>query len=791
MLNTAATGREIQSSMSVRRCAAALFAILLQVSSWIYLQAEPLLPLVHGRILDSTRTPVAGAKVTATAEGQLQGVSAETDQTGQFQLSVPAGRYTLTIETPGFKSVSESILVPPSGFRDRELVLEVAPLEQVVNVIENSGYVTPATASATKTLTALRDVPQSLSIVSRDQMQDQLMTSIADVVRYVPGIQAHMGENNRDQVVIRGNTSSADFFVNGVRDDVEYLRDLYNLERVEALKGPNAMIFGRGGGGGVINRVTKDAGFTPLREVTLQGGSFGNKRFAADFNQPLGEKMAVRFNGVYENSDSFRRFVNLERYGVAPTFTWNPTERTRFLVAYERFVDERVADRGITSYRGLPADVPRSTFAGNPNDSYQFGRVHLGTVTAEHQRGVLNLRNRSVFGGYDRFYQNYVPGAPTPDRVQLAITAYNNATQRLNLFNQTDLSGVVNTWGIRHTLLGGAEFGRQITDNLRNTGFFNNTSLTVFAPFANPVISTPITWRPLATDAFNHVVSNIAAGYVQDQVRISRYVQLVAGLRWDRFENRLDNLRNGDRFRRVDHLTSPRAGLIVKPWDTVSLYASYSVSYLPSSGDQFAGLTNITAQLKPEKFSNYEAGLKWDATRNVAFTAAVYQLDRTNTRAVDPNDPTRILQTGSQQTRGAEVGINGNLTRKWRVSGGYAYQLAEVTSATAAARQGARVAQVPRNTFSFWNHYQVFSKLGAGLGLVNRADMFAGIDNTVVLPGFTRVDAAVFYSLTERVRVQANVENLTDRVYYSNAHTNTNIMPGMPRAVRLALIARF
>jgi catecholate siderophore receptor len=244
-------------------------------------------------------------------------------------------------------------------------------------------------------------------------------------------------------------------------------------------------------------------------------------------------------------------------------------------------------------------------------------------------------------------------------------------------------------------------------------------------------------------------------------------------------------------LRRIDNMGSPRAGIVFKPRDRVSLYGSYGVSHLPSSGDQFSSLTTITVQVKPEQFTNYEAGVKWDVRRNFALTTAAFRLDRTNTRATDPNDPTRIVQTGSQRTNGFEIGWNGNVTRAWRVAGGYAWQDAFITSATAAALRGAKVGQTPHNTLSLWNHYQVLRKLGAGLGILHRADMFAAVDNTVVLPAYTRADAAVFYTLTERIRLQANVENLFDRKYYLNADGNTNISPGFPRAVRVGLMARF
>ena len=228
-----------------------------------------------------------------------------------------------------------------------------------------------------------------------------------------------------------------------------------------------------------------------------------------------------------------------------------------------------------------------------------------------------------------------------------------------------------------------------------------------------------------------------------------------------------------------------------KPVAPLSVYGSYGVSYLPASGDQFSSLTNVTAQMKPEKFVNLEAGAKWEPWAGLAVTAAVYRLDRTNTRATDPNDPTRILQTGSQRTTGVEIGASGHVTRIWSVAGGYAYQDARVTSATTAAPEGAVVAQVPRLTFALWNQVQVHPAVGAALGIVARTAMFAAIDDAVTLPGYARLDAAVFVTVVKDVRLQINVENLLDRTYYANADSNTNISPGSPRAVRAALVARF
>ena len=522
---------------------------------------------MHGSILDPTRAPIPDARIIAVREGGASELSAVSDRNGEFSVALEPGTYTVKASAKGFLESSQTVTLAENGSESREFVLRLAGVRDTVTVTESAGYQTVAVSTATKTLTPLRDVPQSITVVPQEQMKDQMMMSIGDVVRYVPGITAIQGENNRDQLVIRGNSTSADFFLDGVRDDVQYYRDLYNLDRVEALKGPNAMMFGRGGGGGVVNRVSKDAGFTPIHEFTLLGGSFGNKRFTADFDQPLNDKVAVRLNAMYENSDSFRKYVNLERHGINPTLTYAPGKNTRITLDYENFSDDRVADRGITSFQGRPADVDRSTYYGDPNQSHVRARVNLGSATVEHQAGRVTIRNRTTVGNYDRIYQNFVPGAVTADRSQVPLSAYNNATKRLNAFNQTDVTYSVETGPIRHKLLAGAEIGRQLTDNFRNTGYFNNSVTSILVPYSDTVINTPVTFRQSVTDADNHLKTNVAATYVQDQIDLSRHFQVIAGLRFDHFDLQYHNNRTGENLRRIDNLVSPRAGIVYKPID--------------------------------------------------------------------------------------------------------------------------------------------------------------------------------------------------------------------------------
>ena len=747
---------------------------------------------VTGSVTDGSGAPVKGVQIVISTDSRTPAIVTVTNEHGEFTTALAVGRHTVTALADGFDPVSQVVDVGPRSGPPLRFELAIAGVrETVVVTAPPIGYDVAAVTSGTKTITPLRDVPQSVTVVTRQLIQDQLMLSVADVVRYVPGIIAHQGENNRDQVIIRGNNSSADFFIDGIRDDVQYYRDLYNLERVEALKGPNAMIFGRGGGGGVINRVTKEAGFAPVSEFTLLGGSFGEKRLTADVGRPLSGSLALRLNAVYEQSDSFRSFVDRERYGFNPTFTVRRGAHSRFTVGFDHFRDNRVADRGVPSYQGHPVDVDPSTYFGNPSQSYVHAGADALNAGYEQRIGRAVLRNRTLVGNYRRAYQNFVPGAVGAGMATVSMSAYNNETDRLNVFNQTDLTSTFATGLVRHVFLAGAEFGRQFTDNLRHTGYFANGAASTLVPFAGSATVPPATFRQSVTDADNAVRASVAAAYLQDQAEISPHVQIIGGLRVDTFNLQYHNNRNGDDLARRDNLVSPRAGLVFKPIAALSLYGSYTVSYLPGSGDQFSALTTITEQVTPEKFLNYELGAKWDVMASLAFTAAGYRLDRTNTRATDPNDPTRIVQTGSQRTNGFEAGLNGRLTGKWQIAGGYAFQDAVVTSATMSARAGARVAQVPRHAVSLWNTYQATSRLGLAAGIVRRSDVFAAIDNTVVLPAYTDVDAAAYLTLTPRARLQVNVGNVFDRHYFANADNNTNISPAVPRSIKIAIVAKY
>ena len=656
---------------------------------------------------------------------------------------------------------------------------------------ERVPYGVKVTTSATKTATDIRNVPQAMTIISSQQIADQQIRSVGEMLLFVPGASYNSGEGNRDTLVLRGNSSTADFFVDGVRDDVQYFRDFYNVDRVEVLKGPNAMIFGRGGGGGIVNRVLKRPSFTPSRGAVVAGDGWGARRFSADLDQPLSGTVGLRLNGLYENSDSFRHDVELKRYGINPTAALLLGPDTRVDLSYEFFHDRRTADRGVPADGDEPIRGFTRTFFGDPDKSFAKADVNLATIAIEHRiADGLTLKNRTMFGDYNKFYQNIYPNSFNATTGRVALAGYNNRNDRRNLFSQTDLMWENRLAGIDQTFLVGFEVGGEKSRNKRLTA----TSISPSSvPVDDPTVDADVTFSALPSDADNRVHASVAAFYVQDQIRPAKWLEIVAGLRFDSLKIDVDDLRpvGGGEFGRRDHLWSPRFGIVLKPTDDLSIYGSFSRSYLPQSGDQFSSLTPVTEGLKPERFDNYEVGAKLQLPGGLLATAALYRLDRTNTRATDPLNPSRTVLTGAQRSRGLEIGLERSITSRWLIAGGYALQKAEITETTAAAPEGREVPLVPRHSFSLWNRYDFTKTIGAGVGLIARSKSYATISNAVKLPGYARLDAALYYRLPGGVEAQINVENLFGVHYFPTANADNNIAPGAPRTIKATLGYRF
>ena len=663
----------------------------------------------------------------------------------------------------------------------------VLPMVQVA-ADKESRYLAPRSTTAMKTNTLLRDTPQSITVVTQKQLQDQAPLSMAEAVRYVPGIGVSSGEGNRDAVVFRGNRSTGDFYIDGIRDDVQYFRDFYNIDRIEVLKGPSGMIFGRGGSGGVINRVRKEANWAPIRELKFSAGTYDHKRVSVDVGHVINDMVAVRLNGLYEDSENFRDGFELQRYGVTPTITIKPTNRTKVVIYGELFDDERIADRGIPSFMGSPFNTKRSTFFGGPADRSPTDTTDLSIgMNIEHRfNNNVTIRNRTSYANFDKFYQNIFAGSSVNTAGMVTLGAYNDRTERENFFNQTDLLLTFDTWGLKHKMVTGVEVGRQVTDQLRLRGLFNGVSTTEVVSASFPNTATPIGFVNRGIQDTNHkFIANTVSVYTQDQIEILPWLHAIAGVRYNRFEmdsERKDFLQPELKSR--DDLIDPRFGVIFKPVEQVSIYGSYSLAHQPRAGDQLKSISVTNATLDPEKFTNLEAGIKWDILPNLAATTAFYQLDRDNVILPTGIAGVSFLGKGTR-VRGVEAGINGQITDAWNIIGAYAYQ--EGTLKTT----GATLGEVPKHTYSIWNRYDFTPWFGAAVGVIGRSKMFTTTTNRVILPAFARVDAALYGRINEHLRVQVNIENLFDVNYFAAAHNDNNIAPGAPITARATITATF
>ncbi len=653
------------------------------------------------------------------------------------------------------------------------------------------GYKADNSVTATKTDTPLLDVPQSILVVTRERLDDQAQRSMADVLRYVPGTTIGQGEGNRDQITLRGQNTTADFFLDGVRDDVQYYRSLYNIERVEILKGPFALIFGRGGSSGIINRVQK----TPTAELLSIGGTasvntFGAWDVAADINAPISDNAAFRLNANYESLDNHREFFGGERYAINPYLAVN-LGQWKLGLSYEYVNDDRVTDRGVPSIAtavgqpNRPITGYNSTFFGTPGVNRAGLEAHIAKARLDGELADgLNWSTTILYGDYDKYYTNvFANGAATGQNGTVALSSYIDPTKRQNFIAQSNLVWDVSFGSVNNKILLGLEYGNQDSANQRRNGTLSSTTLNL----ANIVYPT-VNFGTLARNTESDV--QFFSAYAQDQVSFGNHVDVVVGLRYDRFEIKGTDLIGTPRpFARTDEKISPRIGLIVKPHENMSIYGSYSQSFLPRSGDQFLTMTATQANLAPEIFTNYELGAKWDIHPDLNVTLALFQLDRTNATTPDPNNVTTTINIGKTRTKGAEIALTGRITPQWQISGGYTYQDAQLSG-----NNFVRLGQVPKNQFALWNRYDFNDSVGAGLGVVRQSSQFAAIRtaaNTTRLPGFTRVDAALFYKASEQIELQVNVENLLDEKYFSDAHNNNNITPGAPINARFTARVKF
>ena len=656
--------------------------------------------------------------------------------------------------------------------------------------------------NSVKTPTPIIDVPQSVTITTEEDILERGFTAIGQIVDYTPGVNNSQGEGHRDAIVFRGVRSTADFFIDGVRDDVQYYRGLYNLEQVEILRGPNALLFGRGGTGGILNRVTKKG----VLGETFGGGqvavdTFGEFNIQGDINLTAGENVAVRVNAAYESLNNHRDFYDGERIGFNPTARIKLGENTLLDLSYEFADHDRFVDRGIpTGDDGRPVEALEDVQFGDPEENFNKLEAHLFRATLQHEFSE-NLKGNftAFYGDYDKVYSNFFTTAYDPATNIAELDGYIDTTVRQNLILTGNLIAEFETGGVGHTLLVGAEFINTSSDQDRFNSFFDTTQddrefFLATRPLAlrgnvGVNASGMPTTNSFTTDLndFTQVEIDVFSAYIQDEIKPTDWLRVVVGARFDSFDIEVLNVPNNDLRTRKDEEFSPRGGLIIKPQENISIYASYSESFLPRSGEQFANINGNNDALAPDTFTNLEAGIKWDFMQGLSLTAAIFEIEQSSPQPND-NDPA-TLDVIDSKIQGFELQLQGQVTEGWFVSAGYSFLDGEQVDRSGPT--GLRPRELPENMFSIWNRITLTDRIGIGLGLTHQDESFINNGNTAVLPAYTRIDAAAYFDVTDNWRFQVNLENLTDTLYFPNSHATHQATVGAPINARFAVTGRF
>ncbi|PHV51637.1 TonB-dependent siderophore receptor [Janthinobacterium sp. BJB301] len=706
---------------------------------------------------------------------------------------------------PGFKPITIAVLgaltlgaTPLATWAQESL-----PAVTVTAAKDKDGYVAATSASGTKTEMALRDVPQTINVVPAAVIRDQNAMSIQDIMKNIPGVGLSTGDGQRDQVFIRGFTAIGDQFVDGFRDDALYFRDLSNVERLEVIKGPAAVLYGRGSSGGLVNRITKKPG-VDITDVALSLTNTKGRRGEVDVGR-VGETVDWRVTGARELSDSYRDQQFINRTALAPSVAIRLSSATKLLLQGDYLEDRRLTDFGIPSYQGRPVAVDAGTYYGaaNARDAdFSQSRVVSTAATLTHKfSDSLSLRNAFRYYDYhlDRNNTN-ISGNVNEVKGTMSLGHAKLNRDESGWFNQTELTQKLVTGTLRHEVLYGAEFGKQNKDASSWASTVVATNVSIFNPVLPQVNRSKLGARG---DTFG--TYDTAAAYVQDAISFSDEWKALAGLRYDRYkqQSRLANalgVTTAD-LSRTDSAYSPRAGLVWQPGAAQSYYASWSRSFQPS-GENFALAAN-NADLAPETTRNTEVGAKYDLWGGRAnATVSLFRLERDNIKTSDPIT-NRIVPVGTQRTDGLELTFNADLHDGWKMMAGYAYLDATITdsiavdrsvnapgttTASSVAIKGKRATLTARNTANLWLTKDLGHGFTVGGGANAVGSRFANPGNTVVLPGYVTADAMAAYR-TGRYEVQLNVNNIGDTRYIVSGHgSSPNLsLPGAPRNVALTL----
>ena len=632
--------------------------------------------------------------------------------------------------------------------------------------------------TATRTSTPARYVPQAIDSVKTSNLTNYGINSLGEALSGIPNVSS-TADTRFDSLRIRGFDASNDFYLDGIRDDSQYVRDLHNIERIDVLKGPAAVLYGRGSQGGIINRVSKVPQFGRQSSIQAQGASNDLRSLYADLSADPSDTISLRLNMGNEDKNSLRDHVSGNRQLFAPSMSWQINPDLNWLVQYEYSRYNRTPDRGIPSINGRPADVSRHITYGGQNDfiddKTQTLRSKLSYVLSDnwqlrHTLGVFKLDSQ--------FENTYLTGYDSKTHKVNRQNWQQDLSTR-NLFNNVEIEGVFDTFGLEHRLLTGLEIGSQRRDPKLYSAK-GVPQVDVYNPDRHLRPS-----GPMVISSDNHTEVESQGLYVQDQIRFNDQWQVLAGLRYDRFEVESTSNLKAITEQRKSHSTSPRLGLVWTPLQNHSFYASWTKTFTPVGGGLIGitpGAAGNTNSLSPELTKQKEIGVKSDwLDDRLSTTLAIYELELYNRRTKDPDDPTITLLSGLQRSRGIELTASGKLGGNWYMHGGVGIQDATVVKDDSGF-EGKRINGVAKHNGSLFITWKPEMGWYAETGLTLVGQRFADNQNTTVLPGYGRWDALAGYREKDW-DVSGALTNITDRYYYASATSASQIMPGEPRSL--------
>lgn len=635
--------------------------------------------------------------------------------------------------------------------------------------------------SASKLDLDIHETPQAISVVPQALIESQAALSTGDMLKNVSGVTYSGGEGRRDQFYVRGFDARRDTLVDGFRDDSLYYRDPVNTESIEVLKGPSSVTYGRSGGGGMINRVSKKPVDERIASARFIAGTDDLYRAELDMGDSLSDDMSYRLTTAVEDSGSFRDFVTSERYSINPSIKWQVNEQTSVLAQLEYLNQDRTPDRGIPGVDGKPADVDISNYYGEHYDFSSNEVINLRLVLDHAFSENLRLSSAVLASNAELDAINTRANGLT-DSGDVRRRSFKFPQEQRNLMLVNDLTLTTRTGAIEHQIVAGAELSHQERDLFVDSLYIEDANLQ------NPQFTYPTV--TFDTPNIDHTFTGkTAAVYLQDLIRLNNQWQVLAGLRYDHYKQKQKSHLNGSQVDRSDESISPRLGVVYQPNDAQMFYGSASQSFRPL-GQKLFEFRDYNWDQKPQESIQYEVGMKQKLMDgNASLNVALFSLTKKNVATADPAEEARFVQTGKQRAQGLELDFVGQITPAWQLFANATLMDTEVVEDNTFP-EGNHLEKAAEKSAGIWSDYTLNNGITLGVGAFYVGERYSDLNNRVRLPSYTRLDASVGYT-TPGYDLRLNIENLTDETYYAEVNSKDRITPGAPLSARISYTLRF